>query len=234
MKRQSRLSEKNTKKLINFNNLELIDKLVKDEAKKTGKTESSIIESCIIDYFLPQNDNGRVWVEEILYSSNTQNNIGKTLCCCFGYLGTNMNGKARYNNTYAIVDFAKRLSCLSNVIITGDEPQFKNLCYTLERLIENVSELAKRKKDDYEKFKLEQHAKYMNDLLKQDINLPQSVVFASHYAIVTAYWDIFKEWFLTYQFLSDLAYLQTDWQNTVENRTELLKILCNVTNEWKD
>lgn len=220
------------KKLISFVKYPLIARFVKDEAEIENRSESAIIEAHLLESFLPKEKNARFWTEHYLYSEDGC--IGKTLAAIFSTNAAGINWHSKYDNLRPIVEFANKQECFCNTIPTGKERELPHCCSQLDTVVTKLELLADKTTDTTKKYAYQQEAKWAKSLLTELREEPQYSKYSNIYQLILNNWEELKGWSITYSLLADLAVLEKGWWNTAETKTELLKILKDVSSEWNN
>lgn len=224
-----------TKKLVSFVKSTLIDRLVKDEACVENRSDSAIIEKHLLDSFLPENPTARSIAENSLYADNGVNGIGKALSSIFGICAAGAGSfSSKYDNLFPLVQFAQSEECFCNTVPTGKEPEICHFRTQLDYICTNLERLARESSDDSRKYYYEKEASYARALLKEATSEPEFMHYCNFYQLVLDNWEDLKGWSITYRMLSDLAAMETGWNDSSENRVKLLRLLKEVSAEWND
>lgn len=226
------MRKKTDKKLISFTNLSLVEGLVKDEAELKNCSESAVIESKLMDGFLPKDKNARFIVENYLYSD--EGGIGKTLEAVFSMNAAGVDWGAKYDNLLPLVEFAKMQECLCGTIPTGEKAERYHCCSQLDSVIVKLEHLSSKESDMLKKHAYQEEIKWAKMLLKQLQEEPQSIRYANIYQLLLNNWQDLKGWSITYRLLADLVALGIGWTSTAETRAELLQLLRIVSDEWNN
>ncbi len=203
---------------------------MKDEALMENRSESAIIEKHLLDSFLPVEKNARFWVETCLYGEN--GGIGRTLQAIFSSNAAGTNWESVHDNLLPIVQYAKSQECLCNSVPVGNEKELFHFCSQLAAVCLKLEKLADKNSDKGIEYNNE--AKWARQLLKEANDEPQFMRYINFYQILLNNWEEFKNWSITYRLLADLAVMEKGWVDSPEARIELLKIIKEVSNEWKD
>lgn len=224
-----------TKKLICLVKTKLIERLIKDEAKIENRSESAIFEMCVLNYFLPLNEEARWFVEYYLYGDEESQGIGTTLNAIFSYnsAGTRGAWSSKYGNLLPIVQFAHSEQGYCNTIPTGKEEELYHFRSQLDSICNKLEKMAKMENNPRQHY-YQTEAEYARELLKIANEEPQNMRYGSYYQLVIDNWEELKDWSITFRMLSDLTSMEKGWRNTPETRTKLLKLIKEVSVEWND
>lgn len=227
------MSLNNLKKMIIFSDLttkNLIEKLVSTEASLEKRSASSVIESRLLDSFLPRERNARCWAQYYLFDDNK--GVGKVLDAVFAFNAAGINWGSKYDNLLPLVEFASNQSSLSNETPTGREQELYHCCSNLDSVVKKLHHLSTKANDSLIQQYYEKESQMAECYLNQLKSEPQCVRYANIFQLLLNNWEDLKGWSITYRLLSDLAVLEKGWENTAEVQMELLKILNDVSQEW--
>lgn len=222
--------QKTEKKLISFVKSDLINRLVKDEAEKENRSESSIIEQTILDSFLPKNKNARCIIETYLYTD--EGSIGNTLAALFSYNAAGTNWASVHDNFLPLVKFAKSQEVFCNTTLSGKEDELYHCYSQIESIIDKLERVAVDD-SEHEKDYLRE-ADWARHLLHELKEEPQCSHLINFYVLILNNWEDLKGWSITYRLLMDLAILEKGWRNDYETRTELLELVKVISAEWNE
>lgn len=209
------------KKLVTLSTY--LTNVIKDFAISTKKNESALIEEILSDAFLPKNEVARNIITNYLYSEESENSISQTLSAIFSYNCAGTNWQALHNNLRPIVEFAKTQALYSNVIISGKEEIIPHCCEQLESVL-NLIECSENNEE----------LKWGKELLNQLRERTYEVRMINLYAMILNNWDTLSNSTYTYRLLKDMAELDYGFPVNPDTRHKLLKLITNVSNEWKD
>ena len=218
------------KKLVSFTNLNLLNRLIKDEAEKENRSESAIIENHLLDVYLPKNSQARFIVEEYLYSEISS--VEKTLSVIFELNSAGINFGSQYDNLFPLVEYAYEQELSNTTFLTGEEKdiyyiysQMTSVVLKLKNVLEKVDEYLER---EYYLKEIEV-AEYLLNQLKEE---PDKCNLANVYRLLINNWEVLKSWSITYRLLAALVTVSKGWNNTPDARIKLLKIIKIVSEEW--
>lgn len=220
------------KKLISFANIDLIEKLVKDEAIMNNISESAVIEKYLLNSMLPTNKDARFWAINLLYSEN--GDLGKTLKAIFESNSAGIEWKSKHDNLLPIVEFCKNQVYLYGSYLTGEEKELPLCLNYLDSLANRFHAFAEASADDMTKITYQKESdriiEYTNELSKN----PQYFGLINIYFCILNNWDVLKNWSITYRILSALASMDNGWKTNPQTRSELLSIIKDVSAQWDE
>jgi len=187
----------------------LIEALIKDNASIKKCTETEFLEEFILEHFLPQNKQARMFAVDILYGEGNRTGIGATLEAIFSFNAAgNGNSNAwgsTYDNLLPFVEFALSEQPYCNYFFSGKEEQLHHFHLQLESICEKLENLAKEDNTVSKKAHYEHQAQYAQQLLKEVDDNPQGTAPVNFYKLAIDNWEDLKNWSITYRMLSDLA-----------------------------
>lgn len=228
------MRQKTEKKLVSFSHLNLINKLVGDDAAANRTTESRAIEDRLLASYLPSNKNGAIWILYRLYDEEN-GSLQKAMHAIFSYNGADMIN-ARYINLKPLVEYSLELSIIEDTpidylgngeieYITTYMDMFKNrFDYELEHL-EKDAELR-----IYSLKVASNEMTRLIDLLRKNHEIAKTV-FHDIYFLINNNWDTVCEWGTTYRLLQSLVDKES-WRMTPDRRYKLRALIKQVTDEW--
>ena len=218
------------KKLISFTNFPLINRLVKDEAEIENRADSAVIETRLLESYLPSNRKARFLVETCLYCEN--GDIGDTISAIFSLPSATYDISLKYGDLRPVLEFAHEQQCLCRTIPTGKEPEHPHFCSQLDSVATILEDLQKETTSSTQQLAYYHESKWARDLLEIAQKEPDQLRYSNIYQLVMNNWDALKDHPITYRLLSDLAAMEKGWKNTARTRFELLQIIKTVAKEW--
>ena len=207
-----------SKKLVIFNDLETINRLVKDESEVNGQTESAVIEKHLLGSCLPEDADARYVVLNYLYSDG--GSVRKTLNVLFDNNSAGTDWSAVHANMIDLVRYAQRQEKESETKLTGEERIIYHCCSQLDS-VKGI--LDKNLANDIA----------WADRLKEELaSNPSKDTIVDIYKLIVDNWNYLGERSVTYRLLADLVALGNNWTETAEDRFELLNIIKKTSAEW--
>lgn len=222
------------KKLVSFVKFKLIDMLVKDEASLKMCSDSMVLENHILKSFLPENEQACSFVTNYLYGEGENAGVGETLAAIWSYNAAGENWSSKHDNLLPLVEFAHEEESYCNIIPKGDEPEIPHFLLQIEAIHAKFKEMAMQEKNSLQKIHYENEAKYVQELLVEARKNPQFMRYTNFYLLVLDNWVDLKGWTITYRLLYDLSKLEKGWRTTPETRTKLLRLIIEISRNWKD
>ncbi len=207
-----------SKKLVIFNDLETINRLVKDESEVNGQTESAVIEKHLLGSCLPEDADARYVVLNYLYSDG--GSVRKTLNVLFDNNSAGTDWNVVHANMIDLVRYAQRQEKESETKLTGEERIIYHCCSQLDS-VKGI--LDKNSANDIA----------WADRLKEELaSNPSKDTIVDIYKLIVDNWNYLGERSVTYRLLADLVALGNNWTETAEDRFELLNIIKKTSAEW--
>lgn len=229
-------------------NAAILEQALADDAQIENCTVSYILESLLIERYIPQNDHARHYVTKVLYGktinpltgAESKYGIREALRDIFENESTGEYFKAKHTNNRELVKFTRDL--LIDNSATFREELLKNIQSTVnpvalaisawEPLCIKVGDVARNDecdpllKSDY--LREEDYGKMMSDVMSRDSmwNPQMNVNF------ILTHWNILGNYSGTFRFLSLALDATNGWDDSATARIEFTDICDRVMSEW--
>lgn len=249
------MKKKSEKKLVSFTNLELINRLVGDEAAVKNVSESYIIEQRLLASYTPSSEDLAFQAIHRLYSRlQLGNEIQEALYGLFSYCSIPMRNFpfVEHTDLQDIVKFMQTLdSEPRNLKIYTTDPKPDDSsdvwsdygCYddllkaldSIASLFEYLREEELRKDENEIDYIYTEHlqaqASTMRRILKRWKIAPAEELFSLMYSFILTNWQLLCKYSFTYTALCLIAKMST-WTNTPAARVDLLRLINELDQRW--
>lgn len=196
-------------------NKRLIETMADDESFCKGMKTSAILESRLIDSFLTENNQIKLWILH-LYNGYTS---GEILSLVFRYNSSGINWKSQVLPVLPLIEFA-----INEQKYIGKYKVDKDLMVDLWHSLSSIRLILEELKSD--NFDIESSLKFAGALETLNYFMDQlsgkygdeKIQFGLIFQFFKDYWDDLKDSTHTFRALSYLAEMQKGWRNSKESR----------------
>jgi hypothetical protein len=219
-----------TKKTYYFRDRALIDGLVRDEAAVTRQTESGTVELHLLKSLLPANPNAEHCIR-VLYS-DAPPQLLSAYATCFEYLSAGSGWKSAEANARPLVE-CFRLLCVHAAPLSGDETELPYIAQRLGSVIELLARGIDETDPDSAISDLSDDMDFARESLAELSREPVCFLPINVISLLLRNWALTGNSTHTFRLLAAIARALHDVRDDPDSRYAFLKILRDVSSEWR-
>lgn len=210
-----------------------IERRTEDIASVNNDSTSYVIETTLLDAFLPKNKEVKEIVFNNLYAEspvNGENGIVQTIMALFDSNSNIGNWQAKHSNYEPLIYFCLWTAKFDSKLIDNERVQSTFLS-DFKSVVDEIELNAMLCIEPYDRIKFNHRKDLSKSLYADACQSLKKIKLRSHFQLVLDCWSMLKDLTDTYKYLSGLISM-VHIEETYNNRNRLLGIVDDISMDW--